>query len=308
MENKNSYTIVGVFFVACLLFFGSFAWWLGVKREKGVQYESYFLHINELPGGIKDGTQVKFSGIDAGFVKSVGFDKNGDQIEIILYVKSQMPVRKDSVARVETQGISGISTINISKGSGQFFAKGEERVLRFDVGLFNKIGSQAATATQNLNSILDKINTALTQQNLENLSETTTNLNKFIANLSDDKNLKNINEILSNIDQISAKFADENGTIDRLNLALKSIDDLTQNLNTLTLNLNRTATQIARSNANGEYNLKAFLMPPIEDFRATLSEFRRVVRELNDNLNELSNSPINFILNDTKTKEIGVEK
>ena len=83
MENKNSYTIVGVFFVACLLFFGSFAWWLGVKREKGVQYESYFLHINELPGGIKDGTQVKFSGIDAGFVKSVGFDKNGDQIEII---------------------------------------------------------------------------------------------------------------------------------------------------------------------------------------------------------------------------------
>ena len=49
-------------------------------------------------------------------------------------------------------------------------------------------------------------------------------------------------------------------------------------------------------------------MPPIEDFRATLCEFRRVVRELNDNLNELSNSPINFILNDTKTKEIGVEK
>ena len=302
MENRNSYTIVGVFFILCLLFFGLFAWWLSIKGDPNSQYKEYFVIAKELPNGVKDGTAVRFSGITAGFVKSINFVENSDDIEITLNVKENMPVKKDSIAKVEVQGISGIAVINITKGYGERFKHNERAQLGFDAGLFSKIGTQAETAAESINAILQKTNMALTEENLQKFSDFMSTLDNFSKTIGSKENLENINQILSRANSIMAKIDDNsNGLLQNTNKLISDIDKLA-------LSVSSTAKAFEISNKKGDYNLNKILTPTMDELNDVLVELKRSLVDFKDSVNRLENSPFEFFFNSMKTPEVGVEK
>lgn len=302
MENRNSYTIVGVFFILCLLFFGLFAWWLSIKGDPNSQYKEYFVIAKELPNGVKDGTAVRFSGITAGFVKSINFVENSDDIEITLNVKENMPVKKDSIAKVEVQGISGIAVINITKGYGERFKRNERAQLRFDAGLFSKIGIQAETAAESINAILQKTNSALTEENIQKFSDFLTNIDNFSKVIADKENLDNINQILSKANSIMTKIDDNS------DILLKNTDKLILDIDKLALSMITTVKTFENSNKKGDYNLNKILTPTMDELNNVLVELKRSLIDFQESINRLENNPMEFFFNSTKTPEVGVEK
>ena len=260
MENRNSYTIVGLFVMLIGAFLGIFMWWMLTRTEANETYRSYFIHTKELPVGIKEGADVKFIGVNAGIIKKIDFiDMKNAIIEIELSIKDKLPISKDSVAKVESQGISGISFINITQGSGEIFNENEKKpIISLDKALLDKIGKKAEVISDQVSETIYKINMLLSNQNIDKINKILTNFETFSKKLNDEKLTKNI---YTAIDEF-IKFQ-------------KTMDNSAKKFNNFIDNLNKTQNKISARIDNGDFNIREILNPTLSDAQTTLNEFNK---------------------------------
>lgn len=284
MENRNSYTIVGLFVMLIGAFLGIFMWWMLTRTEANETYRSYFIHTKELPVGIKEGADVKFIGVNAGIVKKIDFiDMKNAIIEIELSIKDKLPISKDSVAKVESQGISGISFINITQGSGEIFNENEKKpIISLDKALLDKIGKKAEVISDQVSETIYKINMLLSNQNIDKINKILTNFETFSKKLNDEKLTKNI---YTAIDEF-IKFQ-------------KTMDNSTKKFNNFIDNLNKTQNKISARIDNGDFNIREILNPTLSDAQTTLNEFNKALIEFESALFRLEDNPYEFFFKDT---------
>ena len=281
MENRNSYTIVGLFVMLIGAFLGIFMWWMLTRTEANETYRSYFIHTKELPVGIKEGADVKFIGVNAGIVKKIDFiDMKNAIIEIELSIKDKLPISKDSIAKVESQGISGISFINITQGSGEIFNENEKKpIISLDKALLDKIGKKAEVISDQVSETIYKINMLLSNQNIDKIL---TNFETFSKKLNDEKLTKNI---YTAIDEF-IKFQ-------------KTMDNSAKKFNNFIDNLNKTQNKISARIDNGDFNIREILNPTLSDAQTTLNEFNKALIEFESALFRLEDNPYEFFFKDT---------
>lgn len=284
MENRNSYTIVGLFVMLIGAFLGIFMWWMLTRTEANEIYRSYFIHTKELPVGIKEGADVKFIGVNAGIVKKIDFiDMKNAIIEIELSIKDKLPISKDSVAKVESQGISGISFINITQGSGEIFNENEKKpIISLDKALLDKIGKKAEVISDQVSETIYKINMLLSNQNIDKINKILTNFETFSKKLNDEKLTKNI---YTAIDEF-IKFQ-------------KTMDNSAKKFNNFIDNLNKTQNKISARIDNGDFNIREILNPTLSDAQTTLNEFNKALIEFESALFRLEDNPYEFFFKDT---------
>lgn len=284
MENRNSYTIVGFFVMLIGAFLGIFMWWMLTRTEANETYRSYFIHTKELPVGIKEGADVKFIGVNAGIVKKIDFiDMKNAIIEIELSIKDKLPISKDSIAKVESQGISGISFINITQGSGEIFNENEKKpIISLDKALLDKIGKKAEVISDQVSETIYKINMLLSNQNIDKINKILTNFETFSKKLNDEKLTKNI---YTAIDEF-IKFQ-------------KTMDNSAKKFNNFIDNLNKTQNKISARIDNGDFNIREILNPTLSDAQTTLNEFNKALIEFESALFRLEDNPYEFFFKDT---------
>lgn len=284
MENRNSYTIVGLFVMLIGAFLGIFMWWMLTRTEANETYRSYFIHTKELPVGIKEGADVKFIGVNAGIIKKIDFiDMKNAIIEIELSIKDKLPISKDSVAKVESQGISGISFINITQGSGEIFNENEKKpIISLDKALLDKIGKKAEVISDQVSETIYKINMLLSNQNIDKINKILTNLETFSEKLNDKKMTKNI---YTAIDEF-IKFQ-------------KTMDNSAKKFNNFIDNLNKTQNKISARIDNGDFNIREILNPTLSNAQTTLNEFNKALIEFESALFRLEDNPYEFFFKDT---------
>lgn len=284
MENRNSYTIVGLFVMLIGAFLGIFMWWMLTRTEANETYRSYFIHTKELPVGIKEGADVKFIGVNAGIIKKIDFiDMKNAIIEIELSIKDKLPISKDSVAKVESQGISGISFINITQGSGEIFNENEKKpIISLDKALLDKIGKKAEVISDQVSETIYKINMLLSNQNIDKINKILTNFETFSKKLNDEKLTKNI---YTAIDEF-VKFQ-------------KTMDNSAKKFNNFIDNLNKTQNKISARIDNGDFNIREILNPTLSDAQTTLNEFNKALIEFESALFRLEDNPYEFFFKDT---------
>ncbi len=116
METRANYTLIGAFtlagFAGLLLFFMWFA-----RFELNRQFSYYDIRF-ETVAGLASAGVVRFSGLPVGQVVSMGLDPAGDgRVRVRIEVNADTPIRTDSVATLESQGVTGVSYISITPGS-----------------------------------------------------------------------------------------------------------------------------------------------------------------------------------------------
>jgi phospholipid/cholesterol/gamma-HCH transport system substrate-binding protein len=117
MEPKVNFTLVGLFIA--LLGAGLLAGvlWLSQTDYRGV-YDRYYTYMDESVTGLSNDSSVKYRGVDVGRVKeSVLNPDNPEQVRIALDIVRGTPVKEDTVAVLETQGLTGITTVNLTGGT-----------------------------------------------------------------------------------------------------------------------------------------------------------------------------------------------
>lgn len=242
MERNANYALVGL--SSLLLFAGMIAFvvWLG-RMQFAHDYDIYDIVFVGPVRGLSSGGEVHFNGIKVGEVTKIALDR-ADPTRVITRVRmtSDVPVKTDSYATLEPQGITGVNYIQITAGSpsskllNDVTPDGKIPVIRSQRSALSDLLQGGGDVVTRAVEALDRVNRVLSDDNIKSFSSTMKNINSvtdelrarkdLIANA--DQALKTIDEAASNISKLSASSNDlVNGDGKR---ALANIADTAQEL------------------------------------------------------------------------------
>jgi len=116
LETKANFVLIGAFTLAGLLgILGFFLWFAQVELDR--QFDYYDIRFSTV-AGLGNASDVRFSGLPVGRVVDVQLSPDQDgSVLVRVEVDAATPVRTDSVATIEAQGVTGVSFVSISSGS-----------------------------------------------------------------------------------------------------------------------------------------------------------------------------------------------
>ncbi|MDJ0950452.1 MAG: MlaD family protein [Alphaproteobacteria bacterium] len=122
METRASYLLVGSFVLAVMAASVVFVIWLtGAETEKTVRY---YMRFEGSVTGLQIGSQVRFRGIPVGEVTTMKIveDDTGPEpgitIEVAVDIREDTPIRENTRAVLEVQGITGVSFVQLTSEPG----------------------------------------------------------------------------------------------------------------------------------------------------------------------------------------------
>jgi phospholipid/cholesterol/gamma-HCH transport system substrate-binding protein len=117
MEPKVNYLLVGLFVVVLGAASLAAVLWLSKGDYRGV-YDRYYTYMRESVSGLSVDSAVRYRGVEVGRVKEIILDPdNPEEVRLGLDIVRGTPVKEDTVAVLETQGLTGIATVNLTGGS-----------------------------------------------------------------------------------------------------------------------------------------------------------------------------------------------
>jgi phospholipid/cholesterol/gamma-HCH transport system substrate-binding protein len=117
MEKNANYALVGL--SSLILFVGLviFVVWLA-RLSFSRQYDLYDIVFQGPVRGLNQGGEVHFNGIKVGEVTRIALDRtNPTRVIARARVTSDVPIRTDSYATLEPQGITGVNYVQITAGT-----------------------------------------------------------------------------------------------------------------------------------------------------------------------------------------------
>ncbi|HEU5194797.1 MAG TPA: MlaD family protein [Methylomirabilota bacterium] len=151
---------VGVFVLVGVAAFLSLIYALGARARLFEPRFTVHAEFTEV-GGLVEGATVRLAGVQIGRVSGVNLPPEpGGKVRIDMTIAKRYGnrVRKDSVARIETQGLLGDRIIEITVGSAQAPPVGPDEVLAsrepFD---FTKVMSESAGVVKNVSALAESL-------------------------------------------------------------------------------------------------------------------------------------------------------
>ena len=310
MENRNSYTIVGMFFMACLTVFVIFIWWMTSKNNTKVDFKEYYIHTTELPSGLKVDSTVKFIGVPAGTVSNINFvdDKNA-LINITMKIREDLPIKADSIASIEVQAISGVASINISRGTKDF-SPDQKPILQLEESLFSKLGNNAENITLKINQTLDKVDNFFSPENIEHVESILKNIDKFTQVLTDEEGLSEVDSIVKNVKNFtdSLNKTDTKELVKNLNTLISNANQVFISANSAINGYNSLQELITAKAKDGEYDLRNTVGPLLREASDFLNGFDKTLREFRGALQRLEDNPYEFFFTNPVLNDKGDKK
>ncbi len=227
METKANYTLIGVF--AALGFLGVLGFILAFGKFQLDRQFAYYEVRFEAVSGLSRAADVRFAGLLVGQVTDVQLAPNGDGTVLVrLEVDRATPVRADSVATVDSSGITGVSFIAISPGSPDAPLIND----RTDVPRLEAGRSVIASLTEGAPRVLDETLRVLEQVN----------------QLLGEENQTKVARILDNVEQSTGEFtrALDNfaGFTDTIATATETFAEFSDNLAPILLQAENTVESL----------------------------------------------------------------
>ena len=117
MERNANYALVGVISTVLLIAAIVFIFWL-TNFALSAKYDNYNIVFHGPISGLSKGGEVTFNGIKVGEVSDIRLDaKDPNLVVATAHLQSDTPVREDSYATLEPQGITGVNYIQITAGT-----------------------------------------------------------------------------------------------------------------------------------------------------------------------------------------------
>ncbi|HTO82369.1 MAG TPA: MlaD family protein [Methylomirabilota bacterium] len=181
METRASYIAVGSFVLALFVGLLGFVVWIG-KFQGQVELARYDILFDGSVTGLQvDGT-VRYRGIAVGRVTDIRIDpENIEKIRVTIEVKADTPVRTDTVASIELQGITGGTYILLSGGTQAMKGLPTTTTPPYPViaskpSALEKLFEGAPELIAKANLLVDRVTLLFSDENEKAISDTLQNL------------------------------------------------------------------------------------------------------------------------------------
>lgn len=113
-----NYTLVGAFVVVLGAALIAGVLWLAAGGAWRQKLDFYLTMMEESVAGLSINAPVKFNGVDVGQVRAIRLDPvNPERVILTLAIQRGTPITVDTLAVLKTQGLTGISSIELAGGA-----------------------------------------------------------------------------------------------------------------------------------------------------------------------------------------------
>jgi phospholipid/cholesterol/gamma-HCH transport system substrate-binding protein len=113
MEKEAHYFVVGLFVTLSLLAVVAFTVWLAGSHGF-TQYDRYTVYFTDPVGGLNEDGAVRYKGVEVGKILALRLSpERSDLVKVDIEVKARTPVRTNTSAKIQSQGIAGSTYIDL---------------------------------------------------------------------------------------------------------------------------------------------------------------------------------------------------
>lgn len=304
METRANHVLIGAFTLGVVLSAVLFALW-AAKYTSERSYDEYDVVFQEAVTGLSVGSQVLYSGISVGAVRTLSLDRD-DPRRVIARVRlgADTPVRTDTRAKLTMTGLTGVAVIQLSGGS-----PGAPMLEPGPNGEVPRIATEPS-ALQNIaasaSEIVDRVNRVLSDANVERVSRTLEQLDQVTGALAAERG--ELAALVRNAREASARL---NQTLASADKTLQGIDaGLVKELPQIVAKLDRTLTALEAASQDAEAILgdnreaiAAFADEGLGQVGPTLRQLRGLIRDLDDLADRIEDNPAGYLLGKEQPEE-----
>jgi phospholipid/cholesterol/gamma-HCH transport system substrate-binding protein len=311
MERNANYAMVG--FASLVLFVGmaAFVLWLAQVRFAR-DYDIYDIVFDGPVRGIQQGGEVHFNGIKVGEVTRIALDPvNASRVISRIKVTSDVPIRTDSYATLEAQGITGVNYVQITAGTRarpllkQATPRGQVPVIRSQKSALADLLEGGGTVLQRSVEALDRVNRLLSDANLKTVTGT----------------LEDIHALTGELRERRAIIADAQHALQDMDITLQKVGQLSDSTKGLidgdakkTLASLASAADDLKATSRSAQTMLSKLEGPTTDFAvnglpqltSAIGSLQTATESINRVLNEAESSP-GALISKPPAKEIEVK-
>jgi phospholipid/cholesterol/gamma-HCH transport system substrate-binding protein len=240
---KSTYVRIGLFVVVltAALIWGTL--WLSAGGAPG-DFDFYYTYMEESVSGLSPDAALTYRGVNVGKVNEITIDpKNPNRVRLTLQVKRGVPIKQDTQATLEMQGLTGLATIDLLGGSTDSPAltmtDGEPYpVIPSRPSLLVRLDSVISDLLGNLIEMTAKVNKILDDDSRANFARTLAHIEAITG------------AVAGNSDRIDAIVGDAQATMKSTRLASGELPDLMQDLRRSTQTLAEMADQLRTAGAS----------------------------------------------------------
>lgn len=307
METKANYVAVGAFVLGIMIvLFVSVLWVARVQfRDEFKRYETF---VHGPVTGLGVGAIVRLNGIDVGRVADIAFDPdNSLQVQVGLRIKEGTPIKSDSMVSMETQGLTGVSYVEISggnQGSPPLEPKPGHKVpiIQSKPSALQQVFESAPDLLAHFVVIADRLSLLLDDKNITSLSDTLSNVSQItgaVASRQDDLKavLSNGAKATANLDQTLTEFR---ATVAKYDAIAGQASQALVGANETVKKLDQLSSSLTGLVNDSRPQVRDFTTVGLPQLTQLLSEARTLVASLTKVSSELERDPQRFIFGDRR--------
>lgn len=240
----------------------------------GRAYDEYVVYMQESVSGLSRDSTVKYYGVDVGRVHEISLGPSEQRrVRLLLQIDRDTPIREDTVATLETQGLTGLAYINLTGGRVSapplVAGPGEDLpVIRSEPSIWGRLDRSLGELVDNLIDSSKRIKVVLSEKNQRLLAETLANLHDLSAAVA-----SRSETLVVAMDEAAgaARSAREAG--ERVPALLQQLDTTARAVERMADELGATGTAVRETVETSGSEVRRFT-------RDTLPEIGRLVQDL----------------------------
>jgi len=319
VETRANHFLVGCFVLALLAgVFAAGAWF--ARANLGEESTYYYTYFRGAVTGLSVGSTVRYRGVPVGTVSDISIDdQNVELIQVTLALRPETPVKTDTVAGLQPQGITGLAFIQLSGGT-----QGADRLqprpgrwravipsvpspidrIMDDAPL---VVARVAELAERLTAILDEDNARNLDRLIDNAADATASLARAlqtfeIVALDAGQTLRNVDRTLAGAERLAA---DARAMVADFQSAARTAGALAPQAGAAIEEMRRTAGGFGRV-ADEIEKLAAATRPGMQDFgqnglyelQQFMLEGRALITTLNRVVANFERDPARFLFGD----------
>ncbi len=315
MNNKVNYTLIGfLVLISFVLMFG-FTYWL-LKPSKEIKVKTYAILFDESVLGLNIDSAVKYRGINVGKVTSLKINpKNTEQVEVLINILKSTPIKSSTVAKLTSQGITGLSYINLSLGDNNAppleVKEGQKYpIIKTIPSFFENFEQSLGTVSSKVSKTLTKTEQLLNDENQKQITLLLTNTASFMDKMDrllDDKTIKNLQTTIVNLNSSTKKvdmmLPNINSFVDK---SVKWEDSISNSLSSIMvsyLEIGESMDEFKRAIADGEFNMKDISSDLVPTMNNTFLELQHLMINIEGLTTQYERSPADILYKQEKIKK-----
>lgn len=301
METKANHLVIGAFVLAILSAGFGFVYWMQGFGSGGEQ--RYYIVFEGGVSGISSASNVLFNGIRVGKVQGLQLDpEDARLVRVLISISGNTPVRTNSRARIESQGLTGGSAIQVSPGTPDtplLVAKAEDEIpiIKADRASSQSLFDAAPEVMGNANALLVRLNDVIAD-NQDSIRKTITNVESFTGMLDERKD--DIDAVIRDAKALSEQIKRVADKIE------KSVDNFSKYMTddgqsflaeaqAAAASFKQLAEKLDKSLGDSADGMTRFAKDGLKEFELFMRDGRRAARSLDRVLEQIERNPQSFL-------------